>query len=315
MADSSHSATDDHALRFRWSFLLPRYWLSWLGVGLLLILSFVPDTWRHALGRRLGLWMYDKNHKRRQVVLTNLALCFPEYSLSQREALAKKHFQAYVGGILAYSLYVFRSKSWLYKKIILEGKAQLDQSIAAGKPIILLIGHTTMLEFVSVAMGQYYQTYGSYKSFANPLFDWLIFRGRLRHIGFVVSREAGMMTLVRELKSGKLLGFLPDEDHGANYSVFVDFFGVKKATLNTPARMARLSKADCYPVMAFYDHAKQRYHIKVGEVIRYEKHSPANTFEQTMNQRFEALIREYPEQYMWLLKLFKTQPDTEAKRY
>ncbi|MGV6809839.1 MAG: LpxL/LpxP family acyltransferase [bacterium] len=315
MNRSSQTTAQNHTVRFRWSWLLPRHWLSWLGVILLAFLALVPRTWRQALSKRLGLWMYRKNHKRCHVVLTNLALCFPDDAEDKREALAKQHFQAYVSGILAYSEYIFLPKRWLYKKIELQGKAQLDQSIADGKAIILLIGHTTMLEFVSVAMGQYYQTYGSYKPFANPVFDWLIFRGRLRHIGFVVAREAGMMTLMRELKTGKLLGFLPDEDHGAHYSVFVDFFGVKKATLNTPARMARLSKADCYPVMAFFDETTQRYCIKLGEVLRYDKQAPEHTFEQTMNQRFEALIREHPEQYMWLLKLFKTQPDTEAKRY
>lgn len=300
--------------RFHRSFLLPRYWLSWLGVAMLWLLSLMPDHWRHGLGNYLGKQMYLRNRKRRQIVLTNLQLCFPEQSDEQRTQLAIEHFQYYLCGMLDYSLYFFASKKRLYKRIHFDPSV-FQSSIDKGKPIIALLAHSPLLDFAPVALGQHFFTYCSYKPFSNAIFDWLIYRGRCRHVEFAATRDEGMMRLVRELKPERVLVFLPDEDHGKKHSIFAPFFNVQKATLNTPARMSRLSDADCYPMLASYDKQQQCYRIDVGACIHYDKQARKGDFESKMNHGFETLIRQNPAQYLWLLKLFKTQPDTEEKRY
>lgn len=299
---------------FHRSFLLPRYWLSWLGVALLWGLSVVPDHWRHYLGDWLGKHMYQRNRKRRQIVLTNLQLCFPSYSQQEREKLAIEHFQHYLCGMLDYSLFFFAKKKHLYQRIRFDPSI-LEQSLAKGQPVIILLAHSPVLEFAPVAIGQHFYSYGSYKPFSNPIFDWLIYRSRCRHVNFVVSRDEGMMRLVRELKAGRVLIFLPDEDHGRKHSQFAPFFAVPKATLNTPSRMARLSAADCYPMLVSYNRNEHCYDIQLGKCIRYDKQAAKDSFEIQMNHGFETLIRQTPAQYLWLLKLFRTQPDTDDKRY
>jgi lipid A biosynthesis lauroyl/palmitoleoyl acyltransferase len=295
--------------------LAPRYWLGWAGVGLFWLLAWLPWQARGWLGKHLGHWIYRNNAKRRQVVLRNLGLCFPEQGEPQREHMAQQHLQTYATALLDYSLLFFRSRQWLGKRIQLQGREHIDQAIAAGQNVILLLGHSVWLEFAPVAIGQHYRAYGSYKPFSNPVANWLIASSRLQDVEFVVAREEGMMKLVKALEPGRLMFFLPDEDHGAKHSVFAPFFAVPKATLTTPARLTRLGKAVALPVMAFRNPQTGEYEVVVGEALQNFPGKDEVNNAECMNTALEKLIRQYPEQYMWLLKFFRTRPEGEPSVY
>lgn len=292
----------------------PRHWGSWLGVGLLALLTPAPWQFRRWLAKHIGQQIYQRNQKRRKIVDVNLEHCFPEWSAEKRQAATRQHFNEYAHALLDYGQLFFRSRETLYSRIVIEGREHLDQAIADGHNVILLLGHSVWLEFAPAAIGQHYRAYGSYKPFKNPVFDYLIARSRLKDVEFVVAREEGMRKLIRALEPGRLLFFLPDEDHGEKNSVFAPFFGIPKATLTTPGRIAKLGKASALPIMAFFDETKGIYTVKIGAAIQ-NFNGDTETSTAQMNQALETLIRSHPTQYMWLLKLFRTRPEGHEPWY
>lgn len=295
--------------------LHPRYWPSWWAVAGLGLLAFLPWQLRHALGKQLGRLMYKHNAKRRQIILVNLDFAFPELTTAEREQFVLANLQEYACALLDYSLLFFRSRKALYKKIKLSGQEFLEEAIKQNQNIILLLGHSVWLEFAPVAIGEHFQAYGSYKPFKNPVFNWLIMQSRLRDVQFVVAREEGMIKLVRSLEPGKLLFFLPDQDHGAKHSVFAPFFQAEKSTLTTPARIAKLGRACAFPIMCFFDSNTGSYQVKIEAALEDFGALDAQEDAATMNASFEQLIRQHPTQYMWLLKLFKTRPKQDENPY
>lgn len=302
-------------LAFRLSFLHPRYWLVWFGAFLMYLLALCPISFRHFLGRKIGSLLYKKHKKRVSVIKTNINLCFPELSPNEQAQFIEEHLQWYACGLLDYSFYLFASKKRLYKSIEIEGKAHLDQALAEGNNIILLLGHSVFLDFCSVRIGQYYKAYCSYKTESNPVINWLLAYARCRYMDFLIPREAGMMRLVRNLKKDNILIFLADEDLGKKHAEFAPFFGVPKATLTSAARLAQISKAKSLPIMVFFDKNLGKYKVIINKPLADypSKDNQRNTT--IMNQGFETLIRHYPTQYMWLMKWFKTQIDTDENRY
>lgn len=295
--------------------LAPRHWLTWAGVGIFAGLAWLPWQTRRWLGKHLGNWIYRHNRKRRAVVLSNLHLCFPTLDDTQRERMAQAHLQEYACAMLDYSLLFFRSRCHLHQRIRLMGREHLDQAISAKHNVILMLGHSVWLEFAPVAIGQYYRTYGSYQPFRNPVVNWLIARSRLRHAEFVVAREEGMMKLVKALEPGRLMFFSPDEDHGSKHSVFAPFFGVPKATLTTPARLTKLGKAIALPIMAFFNQEHGGYDIVIGAALTDFPSKDEIQDARTLNTGLQTLITQHPEQYMWVLKLFRTRPENEPPIY
>lgn len=295
--------------------LTPQHWLTWASIGLFGLLAGLPWQARRGLGKWLGKWIYRRNPKRRTVVLTNLRLCFPTLSDAEHVQMAQAHLQEYASALLDYSVLFFRSRHWLYQRTRIIGREHIDQAIAAGQNVILMLGHSVWLEFAPAAIGEHYRAYGSYKPFHNPVADWLIARSRLQDVEFVVAREEGMMKLVRALEPGRLMFFLPDEDHGSKHSVFAPFFGVPKATLTTPARLSKLGKAVALPVMAFFNQQQGGYEIVIGYALT---DYPSKNEEQNaalLNTGLQTLIEQHPAQYMWVLKFFRTRPTNETGVY
>lgn len=304
------TATDN---AFDKNLLHPRYWATWFGLGGFWLLAWLPWKARHCLGDKIGAYIYRKNTKRRHIVLSNLRACFPELTDHEHNELAQQTMREYACALLDYSILFFRSRQWLAQHMIIEGQDKLDAALAQNKNIMLLLGHSVWLEFAPLTIGQHYSAYGSYKPFKNAVVNWLIAHSRLKDVEFVIAREEGMIKLVRAMKPGRMLFFLPDQDHGSKHSVFAPFFGKPKATLTTPARIAKLGKASCFPVMTFFDHNSGKYKTVVGNSLEAFGQGTAEQDAITMNKGFEELIALHPEQYMWLLKFFRTtQHQTEG---
>ncbi|QTR51155.1 LpxL/LpxP family acyltransferase [Candidatus Thiothrix anitrata] len=302
-------------LDFPTALLHPRHWLTWLGVAAFAPLAWLPWRTRRWLGMRIGTWIYRRNHKRRQVVLTNLRLCFPDWNETQRQAMALTHLREYAHALLDYSVLFFRSRQWLQHRTSIKGREHLEHAINANENIILLLAHSVWLEFAPVGIGQHYRAYGSYKPFPNPVLNWLIARSRLADVEFVIAREEGMMKLVRAFQPGRCLFFLPDEDHGTTASVFAPFFGVPKATLTTPARLSKLGKATALPMFTCFNTQTGKYEINIGMALQEFPSKNEVADASTLNQSLEKLIRNKPSQYMWLLKFFRTRPANENNVY
>lgn len=303
-------------LSFTLNLLHPRYWFTWMGVGVGVLLSLLPVYVRHTIGGWLGRFIFYRNDKRRHVVLRNLECAFPHLNAVERQAMGIASVQWYARALLDYSLLFFRSRKVLGTYVDFEGQCYIDNAISEGRNVILLLAHSAMLDFAPAALGQKYTLYGSYKTVSNPVLNWLMTRSRCKSVAFVFSRDEGMMKLVRALTLGRVLVFLPDEDLGEKHSDFSSFFGMQKATLNTPARIAKLKKADALPCYAWYDTDSKRYKVKINPPLVgfSEENSPLSTAD-VLNKSLEKLILLAPEQYMWLMKIYKTRPEGEKSIY
>jgi lauroyl/myristoyl acyltransferase len=275
----------------------------------------MPQAMRHYLGRNIGNLTYAKNKKRRQIVIRNIEIAFPQLNHKAQQQLVKQHLQWYGCALIDYSLLLFASKRRLASLVQIEGREHIDNAIKNNQSVMILLAHSVMLEFAPIALGLNYDCYGSYKSAKNPVMDWIITKSRCRYVKFVVSRDQGLRKLIRELIPKQLLIFLPDEDLGEKNAVFSPFFGKTKATLTTPARIAKLAKAVSLPCFSYYDQTTARYKIIVAPAIQHYPTKSADNNALLLNQQLEKLIKQHPAQYMWLMKLYRTQPAGKVTVY
>ncbi len=309
------SANDNCGIPFSASLLHPRYWLAWLGLFLAFFVAKLPSSARRTIGRWVGNRIYKNNQKRRNIVSVNLKIAFPALDEQQHKKMTRAHLQWYGRALIDYSLLFFGSKHRLSKMLEIEGQQHIDDAIKNDQNIIVLLAHSTMLEFAPVALGLRYECFGSYKTSKNAVLDWMIARSRCRHLSFVVSREEGMRKLIKSLTPKRLMIFLPDEDLGIDNAVFAPFFGTPKATLTTTARLTKMGKAIALPTFAWYDIATQKYKIQISPPILDYPTGNAEQDARLLNQSIESLIKEHPEQYMWTMKWFRTRPEDEAPLY
>ncbi len=289
--------------------LAPRHWPTWLGLGLLRALSWLPDRPRHALGRGIGRLAWRLNRKRREITRINLRLCFPHWDEARRERVGREHFAAMGRSLLDYGLLWFAGERRLLDHLLVEGWQHVEAARAAGRNFIWHGAHAAALDFGVVAVGAHPDAVGPYNPLKNPLADWFMTRGRLRFGGRLFQRGDGMLAYSRALRRGRLLVTFSDEDYGPERSVFAPFFGQPKATLPMVARLARLADAAVLPFMTGWDAASGRYLTRIGPPLEAFPDGDAARDAARLNAALETLIRPWPAEYLWTLKLFRTRPD------
>jgi len=84
----------------KFSFLHPRHWTTWFGLGVLWLLVQLPYPLIARLGTTLGTLARPFLKRRESIARRNLELCFPEMDPLVREALIENNFRSLGMGLL-----------------------------------------------------------------------------------------------------------------------------------------------------------------------------------------------------------------------
>ena len=67
MPDSKTAAASESGPQFDKSLLHPKHWATWIGLGILVLLTRLPYRWQLAIGKRIGLILHKVARSRRHV--------------------------------------------------------------------------------------------------------------------------------------------------------------------------------------------------------------------------------------------------------
>lgn len=289
-----------------------KVFFTYLLVGFLWLLHWLPLPFLRALGRGLGRLLYALGRERRKVALINLRLCFPDKTEAEREDIAKRHFVAFAQAVLDRTLGWWASKERLERIIRIHGVENLTDP--EGRPVILLTPHFVGLDAGGTVVSMHVVGCSVFSMQKNPVLNKLLYDGRMRfNKALLLSRQDGMRKIVKAMKDGHPFYYLPDMDFGPNESIFVPFFGVQAATIPALSRLVRLTGARVVPVIC--RQSPDGYDI---EVMPSWENFPGQSVEadtEFMNQFIESQVLRMPEQYFWLHKRFKTRPPGEQRFY
>ncbi|HZP92176.1 MAG TPA: lipid A biosynthesis acyltransferase [Burkholderiales bacterium] len=287
-----------------------------LALGLLWLLHLLPRRMLSRAGQGLGLLLMTIGRERRRVVQVNLKLCFPTLDERARRRLARRHFMSAGRALADTSIAWWSSADRLRRLVRVEGwDTHAARAIAAG-PTILLAPHFVGVDLLAIRLSLESDAVSMYSRQKNREFDRFLAsrRTRFRPIR-LASRQDGIKPIVRALREGLPLFFLPDMDFGPEDSIFVPFFGVRAATVDALPRLAALTRAAVVPVIIRQLPVAQGYLVQVDPP--WDNYPTGDVVADThrMNAFIERHAREMPEQYYWLHKRFKTRPAGEPRFY
>ncbi len=285
-------------------------------LGLVWLLQWLPLGVQAALGRGLGCLMHTLARSRRQVALTNVALCLPELDEAQRKTLVKEHFQWIARSLLERGLLWYASAERLKRLIHIEGDVSLAER--SERPVMWLVPHFLAVD-VAGAATQLFQTRNVcnvYTAQSNTVIDAALKAGRGR-VGRaeMFTRQQSALPMVRAIKRGSAFFNPSDMDFGLRDAAFVPFFGQQAATLLAPSRLARALNMIVQPVVAEILPGGQGWRVRFLPPWTDWPTDNAQADAARMNRWIEAEIRRCPAQYLWVHKRFKTRPPGEPSLY
>jgi KDO2-lipid IV(A) lauroyltransferase len=285
-----------------------------LGLFVLWLLHLLPLALLAGVGRATGTLLYPLARARRNVTLTNLKLCFPDWSEAERERVARAHFQVVARCFLEHGILWWSSKERIQKFVRVEGLEHWQA--VQGKPVIWLAPHFAGLDMGGSRIITEWRGVSVYSAQKNPVFDRVVRNGRTRFVTPVLfSRQDGIRPVVKAMREGLPLYYLPDMDFGARDALFVPFFNVPAATITGLSRMARLARAVVVPAVTRQLPGSQGYVLQFYPAWENYPSDDVEADTRRMNAFIEDRVREMPEQYYWVHKRFKTRPPGERSPY
>jgi KDO2-lipid IV(A) lauroyltransferase len=265
-----------------------------------------PQSARTRLGVMLGDLLWWVVVPRRRVTLANLRACFPGLSEPDRVAIARRCFRNLARSALDHSVLWRADEERVKRYVRVEGAGYLMDP--ANRPLIMISPHFVGLDAGGIRFTTLARGFTIYSKQKNRVWDAWLLKGRQRfNDPVLIARQgADMRAVIRTVKQGLPLMYLPDMDLGATNSVFVPFFGVPAATIPMVSRIARMTGAKV--VMAVTEMTDDGY------VLHFEapwSDFPGASVEDDtarMNRELERWVLKMPDQYLWTHKRFKTRP-------
>ncbi|HFR1120889.1 TPA: lauroyl-Kdo(2)-lipid IV(A) myristoyltransferase, partial [Shigella flexneri] len=299
------------------NYLSPVYWSTWFLLGMIAGISMFPPSFRDPVLAKIGRWAGRLSKKARRRATINLSLCFPEKSDTEREIIVDKMFATALQSIVMMAELAIRGPEKFQKRVFWKGLEILEEIRYNNRNVIFLVPHGWSVDIPAMLLAaQGEKMAAMFHQQRNPVIDYVWNSVRRKFGGRLHSREDGIKPFIQSVRQGYWGYYLPDQDHGPEYSEFADFFATYKATLPIIGRLMNISQAMIIPLFPVYDEKKHFLTIEVRPPMDACIASADNKMiARQMNKTVEILVGSHPEQYIWVLKLLKTRKSNEADPY
>ncbi|MUZ50356.1 lauroyl-Kdo(2)-lipid IV(A) myristoyltransferase [Shigella flexneri] len=302
---------------FKKNYLSPVYWSTWFLLGMIAGISMFPPSFRDPVLAKIGRWAGRLSKKARRRATINLSLCFPEKSDTEREIIVDKMFVTALQSIVMMAELAIRGQEKFQKRVFWKGLEILEEIRHNNRNVIFLVPHGWSVDIPAMLLAaQGKKMAAMFHQQRNPVIDYVWNSVRRKFGGRLHAREDGIKPFIQSVRQGYWGYYLPDQDHGPEYSEFADFFATYKATLPIIGRLMNISQAMIIPLFPVYDEKKHLLTIEIRPPMDACIASADNkTIARQMNKTVEILVGPHPEQYVWVLKLLKTRKSNEADPY
>lgn len=302
---------------FKKNYLSPVYWSTWFLLGMIAGISMFPPSFRDPVLAKIGRWAGRLSKKARRRATINLSLCFPEKNDTEREIIVDKMFATALQSIVMMAELAIRGPEKFQKRVFWKGLEILEEIRHNNRNVIFLVPHGWSVDIPAMLLAaQGKKMTAMFHQQRNPVIDYVWNSVRRKFGGRLHAREDGIKPFIQSVRQGYWGYYLPDQDHGPEYSEFADFFATYKATLPIIGRLMNISQAMIIPLFPVYDEKKHLLTIEIRPPMDACIASADNkTIARQMNKTVEILVGPHPEQYVWVLKLLKTRKSNEADPY
>jgi KDO2-lipid IV(A) lauroyltransferase len=300
-----------------------RNYLEYAPVKLVLAtLGQLPPRTAYRVGESMGKLAYRLAGELRRTGAINLRLAFPEKTDEERAALLRECFHSLGRELGLFSQMASRSREELKQLIEVQGWENLEKARSEhGNRLIYVTAHLGAWEMTSfgISLLGYPFTF-LVRRLDNPKVEQLVEGVRTKFGNQTIDKLSAARSMLKLLRNGEqALGLLPDLNTLDDEAIFVDFFGVPAATTFVIAKLAVRTNT---PIVAFFApwSEKNGKYLLIAEPPIFpectgDEEADVRRVTIEITRRLENQIRQFPGQWLWIHKRWKTRPPGEPKIY
>ena len=273
--------------------------------------SRLPRPVTLALGGWLGALVFRLASQQRELACEHLRRSLTLQDERQVKAIAKQCFENLGKTVVEFMQFPHLDRKQIQQYVTFEGIEHVEQALALGKGAIILTGHFGNWELLAASISTTVAPLTPFvRELRSPRLNTLVSSYREKAGYATIDRDTGMRHALRCLKRNELLGIVADVDTTVS-GVFVDFFGRHAYTPYSPVAIALKTGAAILPTFIIRQpdgshRAVVEPPLALKRTSMKEKDLVINT--QKFTKIIESYIRQYPTQWIWMHRRWKTQP-------
>jgi Kdo2-lipid IVA lauroyltransferase/acyltransferase len=256
--------------------------------------------------------------------LRNLEIAYPQLSQTERREIFAGTFEnlgRVLGELSQSHKYTRESLRELIDFNLDETSRELyRKNKETGRGVLITTGHLGNWELLVQGFAALYEPMAYLaRPLDNPKIDAVLTVLRTRFGNDPINKTHSARRAITILREGGILGILSDVNAHPKEGVFVPFFGVEACTAAGAAMLAIRADSWIYPTFCVWDKDSKKYKFVHGSVLEPVrtgdiKHDVLQTTK-LYTAEIEGIIRQYPDQWMWIHKRWKTRPPGEPDLY
>ncbi len=293
-------------------------WAEYLGLrGVATVLHCLDVDANLRTAAAVGSAFYRLSGQRRRRAISNLARSFPGWPAARIADVAERSIQSMFQLFLVDAMVTPRlvtETSW--PRYVRFGNLQgVLERLVRGRPTIFITGHCGNWEFLGYALAVIgFPMHALARPLDNPLLnEWLL--GIREARGMRIITKWGATPVLQEvLGSGGRVAFIADQNAGEG-GLFVPFFGRLASSYKSIGLLAMRYEVPIVAGFARRLDGRFRYELSATDIIEpadwVDHPDPLYYITARYNRAIETMIRQAPEQYLWVHRRWKSRPRHE----
>jgi KDO2-lipid IV(A) lauroyltransferase len=283
--------------------LSPRYWPTWMGLGLLRLIALMPYSAQRRVGLAIGSLVRLLPSPWVRIAARNIELCLPSLSLPERKDLLDRHCTSLGLAVCETATTWWRDDAFVSRLAEVRGLANLEAALARGRGAIMIGGHFTTIEIATRILGTVVPLNVVYRPTKNELISHTMHTSFAKN-GHPIPYD-DIRAMIRALKNNEVVWYAPDQSYRNKGAAMISFFGRPAATTTATSRLARITGA---AVLTYFPErlpGNAGYRTYIGPALENFPGESPEADSERFNRLLEAHILKVPDQYLWMHRRFK----------
>lgn len=275
------------------------------------IFKFLPWVFNKLCAHMFAFLWLDVFGIRKKVVFQNLDVAFADLTLMKKNELMRKSLVSLARSFFDVLKIPSINDDWIGKNVLFHGVENVPQD----KGCLFLSLHLGSGDLGAAVVSRKVKPLSLIsKRFKNQFLDqfWFSLRTQSKTEFIDAHAKNNAFEILKALKNKRGVVFVLDQFMGKPYGIETQFFGRTTGTAYGLALFAQKTKASVVPLFTYWDN-NNKLNIEFGKVIELSdlinENSDQNIVNRNITNRFnlvlESIIRQYPEQWMWVHRRWK----------
>ena len=274
--------------------------------GLLYLVSLLPFWVLYLISDFIFIIIYNIWGYRKDIVMSNLSIAFPEKNIEEKAAIAKQFYRNLVDNFIETIKLLTISKEQVLKRFIWNAEG-MNAYYEKGRNVQLHLGHFFNWEYANylLSIKSKYPVLVVYMPIVNKVFNKLFLKLRSRFNAKMIAATHFRRDFLPYSNGKYCIVFVADQNAGEPDKAYWSLFFNRLAPFVTgPEKSARLNNS----IVFFGSFSKLKrgfYSVKTIMLTDAPRNLKEGELTRLMIEQIEASIKENPSIYLWSHRRWK----------